>query len=352
VKEDEDGGEGDGESGSSKKTKKECKEEKKKTRKNLKALAATLPNPRIASSSSASSSSSSTTSPSSNGYAASNDQFSASSGKISLAAKSKSSDYASRLGGTLTWNDLPDTPIKKKKTKSSSSSKKKKKRQDAGGGGSDSDALTAAEDDVEEWERSGIADVVLCTIGHFKQLSLSGEERRFEPKAGPVDDDDGDDHDEVADAVDGDNDDDEQVEQPKENEGEGDESGCSKDELRLPPRGWADLSMAGSGGSAPTSSRTASADAKCAQLHKLRSMEPTVVWRSLQKADLLGLAASPGAPAADDGGRAERKKRTDMLWRELIDTEINYVNNLNTVIQVLKSTQHATRPATRAIGLR
>lgn len=350
VKEDEDGESGDGESGSSKKKKKkkESKEEKKKTRKNLKALAATLPNPRIASSSSASSTSpspspspSSTTSPSSNGYAASNAQFSASSGKISLAAKSKSSDSASRLAGALTWNDLPDTPIKKKKTKSSSSSINKKKRQDAGGGGSDSDALMAAEDDVEEWERSGSADVVLCTIGHFKQLSLSDEGRRFDPKAGPVDDDGGDNHDEVADAVDGNDDgddsdvDDERLKLPlpKEN----DESGCSKDEtLRLSPRGWADLSIAGSGGgggSAPTTSRTASPDAKCAQLHKLRSMEPTVVWRSLQKADLLGLVASPGAPPADDGGRSERKKRTDMLWQELIDTEINYVKNLNTIIQ-------------------
>jgi hypothetical protein len=361
VKEDEDGEGGDGESGSSKKKKKkESKEEKKKTRKNLKALAATLPNPRIASSSSASSTSpspSSTTSPSSNGYAASNAQFSASSGKISLAAKSKSSDSASRLGGALTWNDLPDTPIKKKKTKSSSSSiKNKKKRQDAGGGGSDSDALVAAEDDVEEWERSGSGDAVLCTIGHFKQLSLSDEGRRFDPKAGPVDDGGGDNHDEVADAVDGNDDgddsdvDDERLKLPlpKEN----DESGCSKDELRLSPRGWADLSIAGSGGgggSAPTTSRTASPDAKCAQLHKLRSMEPTVVWRSLQKADLLGLVASPGAPPADDGGRSERKKRTDMLWQELIDTEINYVKNLNTIIQVPNSTQHATRPTTHAI---
>jgi hypothetical protein len=217
--------------------------------------------------------------------------------------------------------------------------------------------------------------VVLCPTGPSKQLSLPGEERRFEPKASPADDDGGGDHhDEVADVFDGDGDgdgdgdDDERLELklPKENEGESNESGCSKDELRLSPRGWADLSMAGSGsgggGSAPTTSRTASPDAKCAQLHKLRSMEPTVVWRSLQKADLLSLVASSGAPAADDGGRAERKKRTDMLWQELIDTELNYVNNLNTIIQVPKSTQHATRnnaaqhntarPATRAIGLR
>lgn len=42
---------------------------------------------------------------------------------------------------------------------------------------------------------------------------------------------------------------------------------------------------------------------------------------------------SESKPEAEDE-RTVRKKKTEMLWRELIDTESNYVNNLDIIIKV------------------